>query len=434
MRLTHLRKVRRSQIMMTSGLLASFLGTQVLDGAVSGMVALGVFPVLWIPLYKTLTEVEDALAVVIAPIIGKKVPGRVLVFAESCDVILSIALLVCILVFPQTMVAALIVYLAFVSILPLLVDLAEEFYLNDLGQIDSTAAIRGNTMIAVGTIICGAVVGKSLGALTATQGIIIGVTVNIVLSICAVVLRTASRSQFEPEHEVENMSDKESLNAALRNHFFPTGVKVLVDGGILSPWVSGVATIASAVTGIYVLLWISGSGQAGPTRLSLLFVLVGSLSAVLPLISGRIMKGPSQRVMRYLRILSVLGILGYGSTLIVALLYSQLGIDRLWAAPGIIVATATGGAITFTVSTLRQMSLERARFKAMIGWVFSIAALCGLAGSWVAYALNAVGNPVLVLVLATLSSTCLALIFSAGKLPAKSDEEAETMVDEERSH
>ena len=113
--------------MMTSGLLASFLGTQVLDGAVSGMVALGVFPVIWIPLYKTLTEVEDALAVVIAPIIGKKVPGRVLVFAESCDVILSIALLVCILVFPQTMVAALIVYLAFVSILPLLVDLAEEF-------------------------------------------------------------------------------------------------------------------------------------------------------------------------------------------------------------------------------------------------------------------------------------------------------------------
>lgn len=76
MRLTHLRKVRRSQIMMTSGLLASFLGTQVLDGAVSGMVALGVFPVIWIPLYKTLTEVEDALAVVIAPIIGKKSLGE----------------------------------------------------------------------------------------------------------------------------------------------------------------------------------------------------------------------------------------------------------------------------------------------------------------------------------------------------------------------
>lgn len=54
--------------MMTSGLLASFLGTQVLDGAVSGMVALGVFPVIWIPLYKTLTEVEDALAVVIVNI------------------------------------------------------------------------------------------------------------------------------------------------------------------------------------------------------------------------------------------------------------------------------------------------------------------------------------------------------------------------------
>ena len=70
----------------------------------------------------------------------------------------------------------------------------------------------------------------------------------------------------------------------------------------------------------------------------------------------------------------------------------------------------------------------------MIGWVFSIAALCGLAASWVAYALNAIGNPVLVLVLATLSSTCLALIFSAGEAPAKPDEEAETMVDEERSN
>ncbi|RAG61225.1 hypothetical protein DN536_38905, partial [Burkholderia multivorans] len=59
----------------------------------------------------------------------------------------------------------LVVYLLVASFLPLVVDLAEEFYLNDVAQIDGGAVVRANMLIAVGTGVGGLLIGRPVGAL-----------------------------------------------------------------------------------------------------------------------------------------------------------------------------------------------------------------------------------------------------------------------------
>lgn len=390
-----LRLVRRAQFLMLSGLLASYLGTQIIDGAVIGLIALGVFPVVWIPLYKTLTDAEDALAVVASRFVERYKPGSILVACEGADVILTAAAILFVLAWPQWTVVVLICYLVVTSVLPLLVDLAEDFYLNDLGQIDTLAAIRGNVVVGTGTAILGLTIGRATGALSSEAGVVVALAANMGASLVAIALRTASRSLFEPSHEIEDGSI--GGRRSLRQRFAPAPYRVIRCGGPLSPIVSGVASTASALVSTYILIWIAADSANPAARLAVMFLVIGVANAVIPPLAGRIVRRDPARAQHLLRRWVLVCCAAYGFTLMVAVLSHASALDRLWALGGIVVFAGGWAAFKFTLSTARQIEFKKQQFREIIGWSYSLSALGALFGTWAGFAAGAATNPVLAL-------------------------------------
>ncbi|RAD72154.1 hypothetical protein DN508_33935, partial [Burkholderia multivorans] len=125
----------------------------------------------WIPIYRTVTDVQDAFAAAVSRFVERHNPGHVLVVCEATDVVLTSVAIAMILLGPSGWVApVLVVYLLVASFLPLVVDLAEEFYLNDVAQNDGGAVVRANMLIAVGTGVGGLLIGRPVGALTSVSG------------------------------------------------------------------------------------------------------------------------------------------------------------------------------------------------------------------------------------------------------------------------
>ena len=91
----------------------------------SGSVALGALAVIWVPFYQTLTQAEDMLAVVVTRWLERFSPTRVLFGIEAIDLLVTVAALIIVMIFPETALWVLIGYLVVVSPLPLFVDIAE---------------------------------------------------------------------------------------------------------------------------------------------------------------------------------------------------------------------------------------------------------------------------------------------------------------------
>ena len=186
--------VRRAQYLMIAGLLTSFIGTQVIEGAATGLVALGVLPVIWVPLYATLTDVQDSLAASVAKLLEKRDPGGVLVACEATDAVLSLIALALILALGDSYLAPVLIgYLLFASILPLIEDLAEEFYLKDIAQVDSKLVLQANTIVAVATGVAGMMLARPVGALVSSTGIAVILGINIAFSALAIFCGFAPR-------------------------------------------------------------------------------------------------------------------------------------------------------------------------------------------------------------------------------------------------
>lgn len=404
------RLLRRAQRLMVFGLLASFLGSQLLEGAVNGLIVLGVFPLAWIPIYRTVTDVQDAFAAAVSRFVERHNPGHVLVVCEATDVVLTSVAIAMILLGPSGWVApVLVVYLLVASFLPLVVDLAEEFYLSDVAQIDGGAVVRASTLIAVGTGVGGLLIGRPVGALTSVSGIATVLALNVALSFVAIVLRIRSGRLYAPEHASPSPeAGADGFVVGIRRFFFPSGPGAIVRNGFLSPVFSFVFMLSTSVLGTYVVLWVAAEadGNGVVTRLSVLLFAMGASAIVSPYVIGRILERNGETADRLLRWL--LGLFTFGCTAaVVVRLTRDDAVGSLVIFLCLLVITASSQGVLFAVSTLRQLRLSSTEFRDVVGWSFSMSAIGGICGAWLGYVLLAAQDPLAALLVAAGIGTAL---------------------------
>lgn len=403
--------LRRAQYLMVAGLLSSFIGSEVLEGVATGLVALGFLPVVWVPLYRTVTDLQDACAAGIAALIERREPGRVLVACEVVDVAASlIAFILVVTAGEQYLPQILITYLLAVSILPLIVDLAEEFFLNDVGQVDPALVLRANTITSVSTAVAGLMLGRPLGALISQRGIVIALAINIAFSLIAVLLRWRSTKTYRPNHVVEDddQPQRGGVVKAVARFFLPHSPAEIFRFGFLSPLFSFWLTFAQAITATYVLLWLADASDNPSLRLGGMLLALGVAQALTPLLVSKLLRerlqGEASRMLRVFLIIAlacfalafgvVSGLEGANARLFLTLI-------------GVIGAGAAITGVRFAISTLRQARLSQADFRAVVGWSFSLSALGGITGSWAGYGLGAETDPWWSLAVSTLTVAAL---------------------------
>ncbi|MBV7411462.1 MFS transporter [Dermabacteraceae bacterium TAE3-ERU27] len=403
--------VRRAQYLMIAGLLTSFIGSQVIEGAATGLVALGILPVVWVPLYATLTDLQDSLAAPIARLVEKYDPGRVLMACEGIDVVISLLALALVLTLGESYLApVLICYLVLVSILPLIVDLAEEFYLNDIGQVDAQLVLRANTIVAVGTGAAGLTLGRPLGALFSATGITFILALNIALSGLAMFLRWRSAVAFCPAHVLEEEEEEpaEGLLAGMKHFLLPHSPRRIFSFGFLSPLFSFFVALAPAIVATYVLLWLAGEGEHPALRLGGMLLAMGAAKTLTPLLVARLMRnrqGAAAGTMLLLFLCTILA--GYASALAAIALLPAGNLRLFLVLAALIVAGSAASGERFAVSTLRQSCLSQADFRTVLGWSYSLTSLGGIAGSWLGYTLQTAHDPRPALLCATLAVAAL---------------------------
>lgn len=389
--------VRRAQYLMIAGLLTSFIGSEVIEGAATGLVALGVLPVIWVPLYSTVTDLQDSLAASVAKMVEKRDPGAVLVACELADVGLSLVAITLILILGQSHIALVLVgYLLIASILPLIVDLAEEFYLNDIGQVDAQLVLRANTIISVATAIAGLMLARPVGALVSSTGITVILGINIAFSFLAVILRWRSTETFHPQHVLEDEDDEEpeGLLASIKDFLLPHSPRHVFKFGVLSPVFSFFLSLAPAMIATYMLLWLANSGESPLLRLGSMLFVMGLIQAFTPMLMSRLMRKVHGRgTVRLLSIFLVV-VLGAYLTVLAVIIMLPNGPSRFFIVlAGLIVAASSVWCVRFAISTLRQSCLTQAEFRTVVGWSYSLTAIGGIVGSWLGYTLKTDSDP-----------------------------------------
>lgn len=389
--------VRRAQYLMIAGLLASFIGSEVIEGAATGLVALGVLPVIWVPLYSTVTDLQDSFAASVAKMVEKSDPGRVLVACELADVGISLVAITLILALGEGYLTAILIgYLLIASILPLVVDLAEEFYLNDIGQVDAQLVLRANTIISVATGITGLMLARPVGALVSSTGITLILGINIAFSFLAVILRWRSMATFHPQHVLEEEDDEEldGILASIKDFLLPHSPRHVLRFGVLSPVFSFFLSLGPTMIATYVLLWLANSGDRPLLRLGSMLFAMGLIQALTPLMMSRLMRNVQGRgAVRLLTIFLII-VLGAYLTVLAAIIALPDGPSRFFIAlTGLIVAASSVWCVRFAISTLRQSCLAQVDFRTVVGWSYSLTAIGGIVGSWLGYTLKTDSDP-----------------------------------------
>lgn len=417
------RLARRAQLLMVSGFICSYIGSQLIEGAVSGFIALGIFPLVWIPIYRTMTDFQDALASGVSRLVEGRNPGRVLVACESIDVVCTVAAIVALLVVPQQAhPIVLAVYLLVVSILPLIIDLAEEFYLNDLGQVDATLVVRANVILAVASGLSGLILGQPVGALISPSGMIVILGLNAVFSFVAILLRSRSAAVFTPPHDIEEEDEPAEAMAlspqSILRFFIPGRLRYVARFGYMSPLFSFFVSFSPALLGTYVFLWAAGDGPNATANLGLILLIFGVLVTVTPYVVGRIMEKFSTSVHTLLQVLLWGVPVGYSVALVGLLITESAGVTTALVVGGVIASSTCVMAVRFTISAARQTTLTQADFRMVLGWSYSLTSIGGIAGTWMGLWVGSARNPTVAVTIAAVVTVCLAVFatvtFKAG--------------------
>ena len=113
---------------MLLGLLFSYSGSSVVQGAIPTLVAVGILSPVWIPLYTTLSRAINASAYIVSRFLGHYSPYRVLLICEVYD--MAITTLVLVLLYEGSLptLAVLMTYFILASCIPVITNIANGTY------------------------------------------------------------------------------------------------------------------------------------------------------------------------------------------------------------------------------------------------------------------------------------------------------------------
>ena len=392
----------RARAFMLAGLLWSYFGTTVVEGATPVLVAVGLIPLVWIPLMTTVENIQDLFSAAAARWLERFRAGTILVASEVADLVLTALACMVVISVPKATTVALCVYIAAVSFLPLLIDLAEEFYGAEIEHRVPGSAIRFNTILHSALPAIGLLAGGPLGSILAGYSIVALLAVNAAASGVAIACRYASlriadragadapaavvdepAAPDEPEDEAHQQHSAERLRFS----------ELMALRGAGSPLFSGALPLATGLSAAYLGQWGAALVHNKGAFFATFSVFVG-LGSLLGAPAARI----ARRRYRASTVLYVGSALTALSMLIgaVAALWAHRWADQghtAFVVVGILVyATVTSlllAAVLVTQITARQENYRGSRFVQVMSWGHSLSACGTLLGVWGGLALQA---------------------------------------------
>lgn len=400
---------------MLTGFLMSVLGSALIDGASPGLVAAGVLPVAWLALITTVEMALDLTSPLAVRVIERVDPGRLLVLAEVAD---SVACTICLILLVALRVPPgplLVIYLLIAAILPLIIDIAEELYVAEVGRGDATAVIRFNAMAFSATAATALLVARPVGALISGEALPVLFAANFGLSLLAVATRwRATRLVAAPAFP--SLADQpvgeagESLEMCYPRWLSWERLKGWRAQqrrlGLVSPPISGVLSFIGGVCG-YLPLWAAGLAPTRSSGVALAMAGVGLGRVIGPIAASRVAAwiGLRRGLPASVFCLSVI----LGITLL-----ASLGTTPGRAALGpvvillVLLGAATASSLTLLI-TLRQTELPGSLLPRATGRAHAFSAGGSIIGAWTGVALRVPDDPALGLGLSAAMAALLAV-------------------------
>lgn len=375
---------------MLSGLIVSVLGTRVLDGAVNGTVALGILPVASIAVYGTIEKTLSILSPLLAYPLQHLSPAKVLVTSDLLESIGSAGALTIILIFPRSVTTVLVAYLLLAAVLPVIGDLAEEFYAQQLAQLGAGHALDFNANVFSFLTLTGMLFAMPLGSLAAARSLTVVFATNTALSLAGFLLRFRSMRTI-PTPPLTHQDTDKTPHTRMR---LGAVINVLVDSGPASPATSLLLEFSAGLTGTYVLLWGAHSLPFGDAASMAVMLAVFGVGATLGPQAGRYLgkRRPLTELIRHSVLASICLLLAMAALARASPAPSHLA--AIGAAVFAFAAPVLSRARYVLITTLRQTAYHGRRFTLVMSWAFSLDSIGNLAGLWAGLLLNVTQNPI----------------------------------------
>ncbi|QSB06667.1 MFS transporter [Natronoglycomyces albus] len=376
--------INRARRWMVAGLCISIIGTRIVQGGSHGSVANGTLPVIWIAILATFGYAIAFAAPITAKILSRYNPARVLVWSEVTECAISGIALAALFLLPQHTIPILVTYLLMAVFFPVVGDVVEEFYGQQLAQLNPQQALAFNSTIYAVLAAIGLVLAMPMGSVVAGYSLTWLIAANALLSATGCLFRlVASRTVVTAPVADQDIDDfgplgkKSTLGDFLRD---------LTLTGPASPAIAFITQIGGSIGGMFVYLWIAhNTGWPTATALGLVIGLFGIGATIGPFLAPllrRLMSTEDALILVFGTCLVILAAAVLGVTFLAAPANWICGLSYVF-----LIGLATRCS-TVLITTLRQQSFRGSRFTAIMSWSFSMNALAAIIGNWLGYALS----------------------------------------------
>mgnify|MGYP001722618395 CR=1 FL=1 len=400
--------IRRTRRIMVFGLLLSTLGNNTVEYGFNALTAAGVVSVGAFLTLSVLRRLSAFAFPVIAKLMGKHSPDKVLIACDSTETVLSVLAFTITLLAPHQAIWAVYAYTLIDLLILAFTDIAEEFYGAHFAQINEDTAMAFNASLSTIQAIVNFVVAGLAGSLLAGVSIPTLLAVNTALSLTAALFRARARHTYPvPPPTTINASQfaatghKEPLRQFLHDLF---------TSGPASPLVSLAIAFAGTMSGELFILWAANHGPAVPlpgtdntayAGMGLVLTVFGLGAAFGP------QAGETAPILRTAALFSaaLTGALATGiltDTILPPLIPVFVFLNA-----------AASRARAVVLETHRQAYFRGAQFARIMSWSFTFSAAGTLLGLLVGYLLGQAYNPVPCLLIGTALWLAIAPIVSS---------------------
>lgn len=374
---------------MTVGLVVSVIGTRTIEGGSDGAVAGDLLPVFWIAILVTFGEIVAFSSPLIASVAARFSPAKVLVASDFAEAVLSTVAVLALLLWPAAIVPVLVTYLLCAAIFPAVGDVVEEFYGQQLAQVDVNEALTFNASIYSILAFVGLVIAMPFGSILSGLSILALIGANAAFSWLGAAFRLVSaRTVVTPPAADQDAEDFDAFGERMPIREF---VHDLGRSGFASPLYSFIEQVGATIGGVFVYLAIANYSGIDPTiALASVVATFGVGATIGPWLGKALAARFNPRGLLITVTTATVIFLALFATAIATTDGQVLWWTGLAYALVLGVASRTREVV---ITTLRQREYRGKRFSRIMSWSFSATALGAITGSWIAVTTRAVEHP-----------------------------------------
>jgi hypothetical protein len=401
------RHQRQALRWMLGGFLASFLGSSLLNGASPGLVSAGILPVAWLAVLATVEMTIDLASPLAARLMRRLDPGRVLVAVEAVDAAACLTCLVLLLGLHAPSGAVFVGYMLGISVLPLVIDIAEEMFVAEAGRGSADSVLRFNAVAFSLTAGVALLVARPLGALVSNVSVAALFTVNLSVSLLALMTRRRavrlSGPLPVPSPDAPPPATTTDVHAVMDGSVLVrlgTSIRDWVVGqhqlGVASPLLSGGLGFLTSVYAAYLPIWIAGPGRSRQTVLALALAAFGLGRTLGPVAGSRLARRVGIQRGLVWSLLGLVGVLMSTGLAGLSIPAGTASAPEVALALGLIALLGVGASATVSMLvSARQIRLTGTILTKTIGLGHSLSAGGAILGTWTGVALGVQNGPAL---------------------------------------